>query len=90
VALETGDIELLDEPIDDTAVSHGQASLSTAEPDVVEQQALGDKLFQLVAQAGAGDLLKVLVRAIERQSGKTVWETVIDEGPRGRPKPLRP
>jgi hypothetical protein len=90
VALETGDVELLDEPIDSTAVSTGQTARSTAEPDVVEQQEIGDKFFQLVAQSGAGDIGKVLVRAIERQSGKTLWETVIEETPLRRPKPLRP
>ena len=89
VALETGDIELLDEPIDSTAVSLGTAR-STAEPDVVEQQEIGDKFFQLVAQSGAGDIVKVLVRAVERKSGKTLWETVIEEAPLRRPKPLRP
>lgn len=88
VALETGDIELLDEPIDSTAVSLGTAR-STAEPDVVEQQEIGDKFFQLVAQSGAGDIVKVLVRAVERQSGRTLWETVIEETRLRRPKPLR-
>ena len=90
VALETGDIELLDEPIDSTAVSIGQTAGSTAEADVVEQQEIGDKFFQLVARSDTEDRIKLLVRAVERQSGKTLWETVIEETPLRRPKPLRP
>ena len=79
VALETGDIELLDEPIDSTAVSLGTAR-STAEPDVVEQQEIGDKFFQLVAQVETGGTVKVLLRGIERKSGKTVWQRVTRRG----------
>jgi hypothetical protein len=90
VALDTGDIELLDEPIDSAPVSIGQTARYTAEPDVVEQQEIGDKFFQLVARSDTEDMVKVLVRAVERQSGKTLWETVIEETPLRRPKPLRP
>jgi len=90
VDLDTGAVELLPESTDVTDHSVGQPATSTAEPNVLEQQELGDKRFQLVADTQAGGAIKVFVRAVDRASGKMVWETLIEEAPQYRPKRLRP
>lgn len=90
VDLDTGAVELLPESTEVTDDSVGQPATSTAEPNVLEQQELGDKRFQLVADTQAGGAIKVLIRAVDRASGKMVWETLIEEAPQYRPKRLRP
>ena len=90
VDLETGAIELLDEEIDNAAAFAREAAKSVAEADVLEQQEIGDKRFQLVAQAETDGTVKVLLRAIERKSGKMLWQSLLEEAPLRRPKPLRP
>jgi hypothetical protein len=88
--LETGTIELLDEEIDNAVALARQPGKSVAEADVLEQQEIGDKRFQLVAQAETDGTVKVLLRAVERNSGKVVWQSLLEEAPLRRPKPLRP
>jgi TolB-like protein len=56
---------------------------------VLEQADLGGTRFQLVVR-DAGERVRTLVRAVDRGTGRTVWETVIDEAPRRRPRPPRP
>lgn len=90
VDLETGAVEFLPAPTDATDRPVGQPEISTAEPDVTEQQEIGDKRFELVGDTQAGGAIKVLVRAVDRASGKTVWETLLEEAPLQRPKRLRP
>jgi hypothetical protein len=90
VDLETGTTELLDEEIDNAVTFARQPGKSVAEADVLEQQEIGDKRFQLVAQAETDGTVKVLLRAIERNSGKMVWQSLLEEAPLRRPKPLRP
>jgi hypothetical protein len=88
VDLDTGTVELLPESTDVTGASVGQPETSAAESNVLEQQEIGDKRFQLVADTQAGGAIKVLVRAVERASGKMLWETLIEEAPLQRPKRL--
>jgi hypothetical protein len=90
VDLETGTTELLDDEIDNAVTFARQPGKSVAEADVLEQQEIGDKRFQLVAQAETDGTVKVLLRAIERNSGKMVWQSLLEEAPLRRPKPLRP
>jgi hypothetical protein len=88
--LETGAIELLDKEIDNSVAFARQPGKSAAEADVLEQQEIGDKRFQLVAQAEINGTVKVLLRAIDRNSGKMVWQSLLEEAALRRPKPLRP
>jgi hypothetical protein len=88
--LETGAIELLDEEIDNAVAFARPPGKSVAEADVLEQQDIGDQHFQLVARAETDGTVKVLLRAVERNSGKVVWQSLLEEAPLRRPKPLRP
>ena len=90
VHLETGAIEMLGEPVENAAVSARRPAKSVSEANVLKQQEIGDKRFQLVAQIETGGTVKVLLRGIERKSGKTVWQRLLEEAPLRRPKPLRP
>lgn len=88
--LETGAIELLHEQLDNAAAFARQPVKSVSEADVLEQQEIGDKRFELVAQGGSGGSVKVLLRALNRDSGKMAWQNLLEEAPLRRPKPLRP
>ena len=88
--LETGAIELLHDEVENAAAFAGQPVKSVSEGEVLEQQEIGDRSFQLVAQSETSGTVKVLLRAIERNSGKMVWQSLLEEAPLRRPKPLRP
>ncbi|HEX6675386.1 MAG TPA: PQQ-binding-like beta-propeller repeat protein [Actinomycetes bacterium] len=89
VQVDTGALEPLPEPA--AALEHPDAPAAPVpDPEVLEQRDLGTNRFQLVARGGAGRSVQVLVRAVDRATGRTAWETVIDEEPRSRPRPLRP
>jgi hypothetical protein len=82
-------VESLPEP----AVAPGHADEPAApasEPDVLEQADIAGTRFQLVVRDGAEGSVQTLVRAVDRGTGRTVWETVIEEAPRRRPRPPRP
>ena len=90
VDLETGAIELLHEDVETTAGLAAPPAIAASEDDVLEQQDIGDKRFQLIAQSGTGGTVKVLLRAIEGKNGKTLWQSLLEEAPLRRPKALRP
>jgi hypothetical protein len=90
VDVDSGAVEALPEPA--VAPEHADASAPAApapEPDVLEQADIGGTRFQLVVR-DAGERVRTLIRAVDRGAGQTVWETVIDEAPRRRPRPPRP
>jgi outer membrane protein assembly factor BamB len=92
VDVDSGAVEALPEPAVAVASVHADAGALAApasEPDVLEQADLGGTRFQLVVR-DAGERVRTLVRAVDRGTGRTVWETVIDEAPRRRPRPPRP
>jgi PQQ enzyme repeat len=62
----------------------------TSDPDVLEQTDIGGTRFQLVVRDGAGERVRTRIRAVDRATGRAVWETVIEEAPRRRPRPPRP
>ncbi|HEU4396683.1 MAG TPA: PQQ-binding-like beta-propeller repeat protein [Actinomycetota bacterium] len=88
VDVDSGAVEPLPEP----AVAPGPAGEPAAPsgPDVLEQADIGGTRFQLVVRDGAEGSVQTLIRAVDRGSGRTMWETVIDEAPRRRPRPPRP
>jgi hypothetical protein len=89
VDLETGELEILDENKQTQDASPPQSPPSP-DPDVLEQQEIGDKRFQLVAERGEDSSVRTLLRAIDLKSGETAWETLIEKSPLRRPKSLRP
>jgi outer membrane protein assembly factor BamB len=92
VDVDSGAVEALPEPAVAVAPVHADAGAPAApapEPDVLEQADLGGTRFQLVVR-DAGERVRTLIRAVDRGTGRTVWETVIDEAPRRRPRPPRP
>jgi hypothetical protein len=89
VDLDSGAIEPLPESAA-MAEPVAEPALASAEPDVLEQREIGDRRYQLFARSGAGGMTEMLVRAVDRATGATAWETVIDQAPTRRPKPLRP
>ena len=89
VHLDSGDVEPLPEPAA-TPEQVDEPVAPASDPEVLEQQDIGAKRFQLLARGGAGSNVQVLARAVDRETGRTVWETVIDEEPSSRPRPLRP
>ena len=89
VDVGSGAVESLPEPA--VAPTHADAPAAPAsDPDVLEQADIGGTRFQLVVRDDAEERIRTLVRAVERGTGRTVWETVIDEAPRPRPRPPRP
>jgi hypothetical protein len=66
-----------------------QAGPTPAGPDVVETREIGERRFELAAKARDGGTVQLVLRAADRQSGRILWESVIDEGPLQRPRPLR-
>jgi len=89
VQVDSGALEPLPESA--AAPEHlGEPVAPVSDPEVLEQRDIGAKRFQLVARGGAGKSVQVLVRAVDHVTGRTVWETVIDEEPARRPRPLRP
>jgi outer membrane protein assembly factor BamB len=92
VDVDSGAVEALPEPAVAVASVHADAGAPAApasEPDVLEQADIGGTRFQLVVR-DAGERVRTLIRAVDRGTGQTVWETVIDEAPRRRPRPPRP
>jgi outer membrane protein assembly factor BamB len=92
VDVDSGAVEALPEPAVAVASVHADAGAPAApasEPDVLEQADIGGTRFQLVVR-DAGERVRTLIRAVDRGAGRTVWETVIDEAPRRRPRPPRP
>jgi hypothetical protein len=90
VHVDSGALESLPESA--AVPEHLDASVApVSDPEVLEQRDIGTNRFQLVARGGAGGRsVRVLVRAVDQVTGRTAWETVIDEEPRSRPRPLRP
>src|SRR6266545_3324743 len=89
VDVGSGAVESLPEPA--VAPTHADAPAAPAsDPDVLEQADIGGTRFQLVVRDDAEERVRTLVRAVDRGTGRTVWETVIDEAPRPRPRPPRP
>jgi putative pyrroloquinoline-quinone binding quinoprotein len=91
VDVDSGAVEALPEPA--AAPVHADAGAAVAPasaPDVLEQVDIGGTRFQLVVRDGAGERVRTLLRAMDRGTGRTVWETVIEEAPRRRPRPPRP
>lgn len=74
--------ELSGEPVAET----GPAALA---PDVLEQRTVGARRYELALQSGAQSA-RTTLRARDARSGALLWETIIDEGLRRPPKPLRP
>jgi PQQ enzyme repeat len=89
VHVDSGALEPLPEPAAEPEHLDTWVAPSS-DPEVLEQQDIGTNRFQLVARGGAGRNVEVLVRTVDRTTGRTAWETVIDEQPRSRPRPLRP
>lgn len=90
VDLDSGAVEALPEPAAAPEQADAGAPAEPAsEPDVLEQADIGGTRFQLVVR-DAGERVRTLIRAVDRGTGRTVWETVIDEAPRRRPRPPRP
>jgi len=89
VDVASGTIESLPEPA--AAPVHADAPAApVSDPDVLEQADIGGTRFQLVVRDGAEGRVRTLIRAVDRGTGRTVWETVIDEAPSRKPRPPRP
>ena len=89
VDVGSGAVEPLPEPA--AAAVHADAPAAPAsDPEVLKQADIGGTRYQLVVRDGAGERVRTLIRAVDRATGRTVWETVIDEAPRSRPRPPRP
>jgi hypothetical protein len=88
VDVGSGAVEPLPEPA--AAAVHADAPAAPAsDPEVLEQTDIGGTRYQLVVRDGAGERVRTLIRAVDRATGRTLWETVIDEAPRSRPRPPR-
>jgi len=59
-----------------------------AAPQILEQQQLGGRLYQIALEAVDRNVRTVL-RALDLRGGAPLWETIIDEGPARPPRALR-
>jgi outer membrane protein assembly factor BamB len=89
VDVSSGAIEPLPEPAG-AAVRAEAPAAPSPDPDVLEQTDIGGTRYQLAVRDAAGGRVRTLIRAVDRATGHTLWETVIDEVPKARPRPPRP
>jgi PQQ enzyme repeat len=83
------------EPLPAPAVAAGPADEPeppppASDPDVLEQADIGARRYQLVVRDLADDRVQQRIRAVDRGTGRGVWETALDEAPSSRPPPPRP
>jgi PQQ enzyme repeat len=89
VDVASGAVERLPEPAG-AAVGAEAPAAPSPDPEVLEQADIGGTRYQLVVRDAAQARVRTLVRAVDRATGRTAWETVIDEAPKARPRPPRP
>lgn len=80
------------EPLREAAAGAGADAPAPPSPDpeVLEQADFGGTRYQLVVRDTAEGRVRTLIRAMDRASRRALWETVIDEAPKPRPRPPRP
>jgi PQQ-like domain len=88
--LDTGEVEELPQAAGAPPESVPSETVPSPAPDVLEQQDIGNRRFQLVVRNVAGGTVQLRVRAVDPETERTAWETVIDEAPLRRPRPPRP
>ena len=59
-------------------------------PDVLAHAEIGARRYELCLREQAGAVVRTVLRACERGSDRLLWELVVDEAPRSRPRALRP